>query len=338
MSRAFIRSKFAVSCACLCAMFFAVSSSAVSEPLCGDINGDGTATDLSDIIHLVNFLFLGGSGPNCPYTADCNADGLLDMSDLIRLVNLAFLGGPAPDCPAIIHESTDGQCLQTDKFPGIAGSMSMLSVTQGECIAFPELGEEDSTEYMYAEIVGDDLHVHHFNAYYNCCMMYAVTAQIENTPGGYYVTVQEADTTNNPCYCMCYFNLEAVIYLIEIQEPTMYIVELIHGDGYTVGIDTVWIGQEESMHVDVVGDDLYIHHMGAWMNCCPGFFTTFEFDENVIRAFEGDSLGMCDCYCLYNLRSILYDVYPGTWIVELYGIWPVGQLVGIDTVIVAPGR
>lgn len=303
------------------------------EQACGDINGDGTTNDLGDLIYYVNYLFLGGPMPVCAHMSDCNRDGTTDMSDLIYLVNYLMLGGPAPVCPEIVSTAASGYCISGGK-SGLTGD-KRVSASQSECVA--EMGD-DSTEYMYADIVGDDLYVYHFNAFYNCCMMYAVTVSFEAIPGGYHVSVQEADTTSNPCYCMCYFDLEAVVPLAEITEPTVYVVELVHADGHTVGIDTVAIGGEESMYVDVVGNDLYIHHRNAYMNCCPAFYTTFEFDGDVIRAYEADSLDACDCYCLYNLRSILYDVYPGTWTVELYGVWPRGVLVGVDTVVVPPPR
>ncbi|MDX9857468.1 MAG: CHRD domain-containing protein [candidate division Zixibacteria bacterium] len=65
----------------------------------GNINDDaGGAVDLSDLIYLVNFLFLGGPSPTCVASANTNGDvGCnVDLSDLIYLVNFLFLGGPSP--------------------------------------------------------------------------------------------------------------------------------------------------------------------------------------------------------------------------------------------------
>lgn len=65
----------------------------------GNTNGDpGGAVDLSDLIFLVNYLFLGGVTPICPPSANVNGDlgCSVDLSDLIYLVNYLFLGGPAP--------------------------------------------------------------------------------------------------------------------------------------------------------------------------------------------------------------------------------------------------
>ncbi|MCB2230186.1 S8 family serine peptidase [bacterium] len=65
----------------------------------GNVNGDGGgAVDLSDLIYLVNYLFLGGPAPACVGAANVNGDlgCAIDLSDLIYLVNYLFLGGPAP--------------------------------------------------------------------------------------------------------------------------------------------------------------------------------------------------------------------------------------------------
>ncbi len=68
---------------------------------CGDANVDGVV-DASDIIVLVNYLYLGSLPPNCePVTscADVNLDGLVDIADIIYLINYIFIGGPEPCNP-----------------------------------------------------------------------------------------------------------------------------------------------------------------------------------------------------------------------------------------------
>jgi plastocyanin len=65
----------------------------------GNVNDDaGGSVDLSDLIYLVNYLFLGGPSPACPASANVNGDAgcSVDLSDLIFLVNYLFLGGPPP--------------------------------------------------------------------------------------------------------------------------------------------------------------------------------------------------------------------------------------------------
>ncbi|MDX9857010.1 MAG: hypothetical protein RBT76_04430 [candidate division Zixibacteria bacterium] len=59
-----------------------------------DITADNSV-DLSDLICLVNFLFLGQTSGGCVYFGYCDPDssGGTDLSDLIQLVNYLFLGG-----------------------------------------------------------------------------------------------------------------------------------------------------------------------------------------------------------------------------------------------------
>jgi hypothetical protein len=64
----------------------------------GDSNRD-FAVDLSDAIHTLEFLFLGGPPADCPDAADANDDGRLDISDPTAILMSLFLGGdplPAP--------------------------------------------------------------------------------------------------------------------------------------------------------------------------------------------------------------------------------------------------
>ncbi len=90
-----------------CLQFELETSPAVIElgapPCCagtaGNVNQDaGGAVDLSDLIYLVNYLFLGGPEPACEQAANVNGDagGAIDLSDLIALVNFLFLGGAGP--------------------------------------------------------------------------------------------------------------------------------------------------------------------------------------------------------------------------------------------------
>ena len=66
--------------------------------LCGDINGDGTGPDISDMTHLVDYLFAGGPPPVMLNAADLNGSGEIDIADLTYFVEFLFGGGPAPSC------------------------------------------------------------------------------------------------------------------------------------------------------------------------------------------------------------------------------------------------
>jgi len=64
----------------------------------GDSNGDGTI-GLSDAVHALNYLFLGGELPGCLSAADTNADGDVDISDATYTLSFLFLGGPELPAP-----------------------------------------------------------------------------------------------------------------------------------------------------------------------------------------------------------------------------------------------
>ena len=68
----------------------------------GDCNQDG-AFDLSDVIHLLGFLFQGNPEDlPCRTLAanlllmDCNQDGGIDLSDAVYKLAFLFQGGPPP--------------------------------------------------------------------------------------------------------------------------------------------------------------------------------------------------------------------------------------------------
>jgi hypothetical protein len=70
----------------------------------GDANVDG-GVDISDAIHILNGLFVGGVVIDCSDSADHNDDARVDISDAIHLLDHLFLGGappapPYPDCGA----------------------------------------------------------------------------------------------------------------------------------------------------------------------------------------------------------------------------------------------
>ena len=64
----------------------------------GDSNGDASI-GLSDAIHTLNYLFLGGSSPGCFAAADSNADGSIDISDASNTLSFLFLGGVRLQAP-----------------------------------------------------------------------------------------------------------------------------------------------------------------------------------------------------------------------------------------------
>ncbi len=64
----------------------------------GDANSDG-AVNIADSSFIFNFLFAGGSSPQCEDSADANDDGRIDITDGAFINNFLFLGGPSPPSP-----------------------------------------------------------------------------------------------------------------------------------------------------------------------------------------------------------------------------------------------
>jgi len=64
----------------------------------GDCDSSG-ALDLTDAVHHLNYLFLGGLEPQCPDACDANDDGVVDIADPIYCLGFMFTGGKAPAFP-----------------------------------------------------------------------------------------------------------------------------------------------------------------------------------------------------------------------------------------------
>jgi hypothetical protein len=61
----------------------------------GDANHDGVV-NVTDVVYLINYLFIGGPLP-VPYSAgDVDGNTLLNVSDVVYLINYLFVGGPPP--------------------------------------------------------------------------------------------------------------------------------------------------------------------------------------------------------------------------------------------------
>jgi len=73
----------------------------------GNSNGDAKV-DISDMVHILNFLFLGGQAPACGDAADVNDDGVINISDPSFGLNFLFLGGFPPPPPGAAAPGFDG--------------------------------------------------------------------------------------------------------------------------------------------------------------------------------------------------------------------------------------
>jgi hypothetical protein len=63
----------------------------------GDANGDGVI-DISDVVYLLNYLFVHGPAPVPLEAGDATCDGVVDASDVVYLIKYLFVNGPPPSC------------------------------------------------------------------------------------------------------------------------------------------------------------------------------------------------------------------------------------------------
>ncbi len=75
---------------------FALGDFPVIEYRPGDVNFDGRV-DVSDVIFLLNYIYINGPPPPHPISADVNGpDRVIDIEDIIYLITYLYLEGPAP--------------------------------------------------------------------------------------------------------------------------------------------------------------------------------------------------------------------------------------------------
>jgi hypothetical protein len=65
--------------------------------LAGDATGDWNV-DISDVVYLLNYLFVHGPAPDPFGAGDATCDGVVDVSDVVYLLNYLFARGPSPSC------------------------------------------------------------------------------------------------------------------------------------------------------------------------------------------------------------------------------------------------
>ena len=105
---------------------------------------------------------------------------------------------------------------------------------RGDCLGLMRSPEADSGN-LVLEVSGNNLHIQHVNAYYQCCLEYAVDYDIQS----YDITALEMDE-GDICLCDCFFNLESILYDLS---DGMYTVTLIGISGSTVGVDSAYVGE-----------------------------------------------------------------------------------------------
>ncbi len=84
----------------------------------GDPDASGSS-DLTDVLGILNYLFLEGAEPACADSGDSNDDGRLDLSDCLSLLFYLFADGPPPSAPGPVGSP----CGEDPGLPGSPGSL-----------------------------------------------------------------------------------------------------------------------------------------------------------------------------------------------------------------------
>jgi hypothetical protein len=63
----------------------------------GDASGDGVV-DVTDVVYLINYLFVSGPPPVPLEAGDVNCNCVVDVADVVYLINYLFVNGPPPSC------------------------------------------------------------------------------------------------------------------------------------------------------------------------------------------------------------------------------------------------
>ncbi|GEM_PF-783701 len=286
--------------------------------ICGDIDNTGRI-DISDLVYLVDYMF--NDGPPLPYppAADCAGDGQIDISDLVCWVDHWFMGAPSPTCPF----------WSVDNHTDIGGTCVPDSAVKTDV---PHTAAFDNG-FLYLEVVGNDLYVHHFHAFYQCCLFYAV----DWNQSGNHLVGFEADT-GMPCDCICPFNLKSIVHDLE---PGEYVVTLVGIYGNIVGIDTavvggdgpVLIGYEDSGCIEpeppgepvivdytLAGDTLTMEHLNAYFNCAAEIVVDFALVGDTLRFYERNTYDSIPvpCYCFFEVTAMVAGIAPGEYVAEIY--------------------
>ncbi len=75
-----------------------VNGNSTAHFIRGDVSGEGII-DITDVIILQNYLYLGSSDINCMETADVDDSASLNNTDIIYLLEYIFNGGVEPPTP-----------------------------------------------------------------------------------------------------------------------------------------------------------------------------------------------------------------------------------------------
>jgi hypothetical protein len=73
----------------------AISVTVNEAYIVGDANADGDI-NISDAVHIINYVFIGGEEPQPLESGDANCDGDVNISDAVMIINYIFIAGNTP--------------------------------------------------------------------------------------------------------------------------------------------------------------------------------------------------------------------------------------------------
>ncbi len=230
----------------------------------------------------------------------------------------------------------------------IPGAPRVEGVSDSGCLA----DTEGDPVFSYEPCPDDDtieltpgpgtLYVSHENATYNCCPdEFAVSVHLE----GSLLQMNEIEILTNPCYCICCYDIQAIVVNLDPGEYTVqycwsdyelgprcheetivipgagpYVGE--HSNtGCLPGTKTVGTKWDDMCGVDLIDIDvgsrtLYTSHQNLEYNCCIepiAYHLTVE--DNVLTLTEEEILegGGCDCNCCYETNAAVVNLEPGEY-------------------------
>ncbi len=295
--------KYTVFCLIVFLLLCTVSTSeAVIIP--GDANQDNLA-NIGDAVFIINYVFRHGPEPVNQSAADVNNDCGVNIGDAVVMINYVFKPGTVILVLGCQHLDISGNCIEGSE-------------------------QKNDSGYMILEVLGNDLHIHHMNANYQCCLGYYVDYAIE----GMNIIARESDTAEE-CDCICRFDLESTFYDLADGD---YLVTLIGINGDTVGVGGITVnadfglvdyqhsgcldkGASSSVGIEYLysGDTLTLHHDDAYFNCGARLMVSFEQAGDTLRFYEvniSDLYALCMCY--FEVTVSVIGISPGTFVAEIY--------------------
>jgi hypothetical protein len=187
-------------------LFFLPFTSVSGSPdyICGDADGSGIV-NVSDAVFLVGYIFGGGPAPDPLLAGDCDLNEVVNISDAVYLIGYIFGGGPAPCFTA------SGQ---------VTGWFGCKYSVKGS----PPDSIPSDQDCLYWEYDGNSvLQLKHINSGFNCCPT-EIVADI--TVSATDILIEEDEILENPCYCLCLFDVDYEIIGISPREYTILILGL----------------------------------------------------------------------------------------------------------------